>query len=289
MSDPTDPTEPTDMSDMGDSTASAQDDAVRAALAEAGGPVEVPADVAARLEETLAELVAERPVVPLPATSSDHTGVVLPMDAAARKRRTRVRVLLGAAAAVLVAGLAGGVLTEQSADDLAAADQIAAADPARSEAAGQADVGADAAGGLAEAPEALRDDAADAERYAAEELDGALEEQSVDDTTARALARKASDGPVREIRADQLRADLTALQHASVPADADYAAATLLAPEDFVCEEADFGAGFLVGVTYEGRPAVVAFREPVGSTQAAEVLACGTADVLHSTTLPVAS
>ncbi|TWG92671.1 hypothetical protein L615_000700000780 [Nocardioides sp. J9] len=95
-------------------------------------------------------------------------------------------------------------------------------------------------------------------------------------------------GALRQVRPDRLREDLVAIQHLALPtrAAADYSNAVLTAPADFMCEPADFGAGYLVGVTYDGGSAVVAFREPMGSNQVAEVLACGTGDVLHSTILP---
>jgi hypothetical protein len=96
-----------------------------------------------------------------------------------------------------------------------------------------------------------------------------------------------TDEPLREVRPDRLRDDLVALQRATLPhpATADYTRTTLTAPANFMCEDADYGSGYLVGVEYAATPALVAFREPVGTSQVADVLACGTGDVLHSTTL----
>lgn len=256
----------------------AREEAVRRTLAEAGGPETTPAEVVARLDGTLEDLVAERstPSVSHP----ESAGIVVPMDAAARRRRLRVRTLLGAAAAVVAVGVGAGVIQGQPGNDDAAmsADAGAAADeaPARDQ----------TASGLSEQP---ADSPASAEvAPSAGDLD--TTQDSINGATskyARELRRVVTDGPVREVRTDHLREDLVALQHVSVPklSAADYTTGTLSAPADFMCEPADFGAGYLIGVTYGGKPAVVAFRKPVGDNQEAEVLACGTGDVLHSTIL----
>lgn len=262
----------------------AREAAVRRALADAAGPEPVPAEVTAQLEETLAGLVAERAtgadLVP-DLSHPENPGVVVPLDAAARRRRMRVRALLGAAAAVVAVGVGVGAINgagDGGSDAVTAADEMAADDPARSAADG------DAGGGAA----ALEDGS---QSYSADDAPESVEDQAAaPEDRAESLVeprRVVTDEPVREVRADRLREDLVALQHVSLPrpSDADYSGSTLSAPADFVCEPARFGSGHLVGITYDGKPAVVAFREPVGSTQAAEVLACGTGDVLHSTTL----
>ena len=51
------------------------------------------------------------------------------------------------------------------------------------------------------------------------------------------------------------------------------------------CAPADWGAGTAVVVTYDGEPAVLVFRPPTGTTQVVDLLQCGTADVLRSTTV----
>lgn len=240
----------------------AREEAVRRALAEAGGPEPLPPTVAGRLDDTLAGLVAERASLSHP----EHTGVVVPLDAAARRRRLRVRALLGAAAAVVAVALAAGYLSDDREPDVAATRTSDEA-PARS-----ADA-AEEGGGVQDKSGSL------SASTAAPEAAGPATPRRVE-----------TEEPVRDVRPDHLREDLVALQHATLPhpATADYGAATLTAPADFLCEPADFGAGYLVGVRYDGQPAVVAFREPVGASQAAEVLTCGTGDVLHSLTLPAA-
>ena len=58
------------------------------------------------------------------------------------------------------------------------------------------------------------------------------------------------------------------------------------APQGFACKSAAWGRGVLVAVRYDGAPAFVAFRMPMGETQVVDVLQCGTGDTLRSTTLP---
>ena len=58
------------------------------------------------------------------------------------------------------------------------------------------------------------------------------------------------------------------------------------APEGFACEAAAWGPGILVGVRYDGDPAFVAFREPIGDVQVVDVLQCGTGDLLRRPRFP---
>lgn len=265
----TDSTEPNDSDEIDAPLTPAQDAAVRRALVDAGGPEPMPEAIADRLDAVITGLAAGRS--PLPEISHPEDHRVLPLDPAARRRRVRARFML-AAAAVVVAGAVGfGVVNDGSSDDLSAADQMAEGDPARSD-----------AGGALEDSAADRDDSATFDEESAEQPPAAAPDLVVEPR------RIVVDQPLREVRATNLREDLVALQHSTLPnpAAADYSGATLTAPGSFMCEPAGFGAGYLVGIEYDGKPAIAAFREPVGETQAAEVLACGTGDVLHSTTLP---
>ncbi|WP_418061506.1 hypothetical protein [Pimelobacter simplex] len=260
----------------------AQEAAVRRALAEAGGPEPMPDEVADRLDAVIAGLSAERTGSALPpgGVPENHpeAPAVIPLDPAARRRRTRARVLLGAAAAVAVVAVGIGIANDHGvgADDSAAtADQLSEKDPARSaEGAGSAD-----------SPDAVQDADPSAPAYGS---DGDLGSTSTLEGQAGAAPRRVpTDEPLRTVRVDRLREDLMALQRVTLPpaAAADYTGTTLAVPPDFLCAEASYGPGQLVGVRYDGKPAVVAFRAPVGSTQEAEVLACGTGDVLRSMTL----
>lgn len=261
----TDPNEPLDTDAP---LTPAQDAAVRRALADAGGPEPMPEEVAARLDAAIASLASDRSVVPDISHPEDHR--VLPLDASARHRRVRARYLLAAAAVVVAGAVGAGVVSDRGGSDdaMTAADQMSDDDPARS------GVAADAA----RSEPAPAGGESTAEQEAAPEVPSGL---AVDPR------RIVTDAPLREVRPDRLREDLVALQHVTLPSATtdDYTEATLTAPKDFMCEPADFGLGYLVGIVYDGKPAIAAFRKPVGQTQEAEVLACGTGDVLHSTTL----
>lgn len=268
MTEPTEPTEPvTDAAETDPPLSPAQEAAVRRALADAGGPEPMPGEIVDRLDTVIAGLAAERSA---PEISHPEDHRVLPLDAAARRRRVRARILLAAAAVVVAGAVGAGIINDRGEDALTAADQTSDDDPARSD-------GADAKSSLDSAGSASEDEA----------TQGAAEPEAAPDIVVEPR-RIVTDEPVREVRAGNLREDLVALQHSTLPhpAAADYSGATLTAPSSFMCEPAIFGNGYLVGILYDGKPAIAAFREPVGETQAAEVLACGTGDVLHSTTLP---
>lgn len=270
MTDPTEPDAPADAADAGDAPLDPQvEAAVRRTLAAAGGPEPMPADVTARLDGVIEELVADRSASGATVSHPENPGIVVPLDAAARRRRVRVRVLLGAAAAVVaVAAGAGIVNNDRQGDGSDAATASSDEAPAR-----------DAAGSAAD------DDAlGEAQDFVSGNAEKDASPTDAPEASSATPRRVITEEQLRRVRPDHLREDLVALQHYSLPhpAAADYGRATLTAPADFMCETADFGSGYLVGVLYDGKPAVVAFREPVGSNQAAEVLACGTGDVLHS-------
>ncbi|UMG94194.1 hypothetical protein [Nocardioides sp. TF02-7] len=90
-----------------------------------------------------------------------------------------------------------------------------------------------------------------------------------------------------DLQPDGLAARLARLQAVALPESevADYDHTTVTAPAGFRCAPADWGPGVLVAVRYDGRPALVAFREPMGRSQVVEVLQCGTGEVLRSVTI----
>jgi hypothetical protein len=127
------------------------EEAVRRLLAQAAGPVPVPADVRERLDQTLAELVAargeERARPPADAAAvpvEPETGATVASLAAARRRR-RWPALAAAAAAVLVAGYGLTVVVQNRAGDAdsAATDSGGADTESRADA---GDTGGSAAG-----------------------------------------------------------------------------------------------------------------------------------------------
>lgn len=209
----------------------------------------LPPEVADRLDATLADLVAER-TVPSP---EEPLAAVVPLPS--RRRRVFAAVFI-AAAAVVVAGIGVPLLH----DDTTTTQQTASSDPPVSRAP------SDGVAASVPQPDTNGLDKAEAGTAAM----GAQSHRALD---YAALGRHT------------LRGDLLRLRR-QVPPDATYRSRTVHARAGFTCTPAAFGRGYLVGTRYAGAPAVVAFRAPVGSTQVAEVLQCGTATVLRSITLP---
>ncbi|PWN02547.1 hypothetical protein DJ010_12525 [Nocardioides silvaticus] len=227
----------------------AEEEQVRALLADARANGPMPADVVARLESSLAGLAAER--VQLDPEPADN---VVPI---ARTRRHRVVALLGAAAAAVVVGLGIGSFVDQG-EDLDAGDS-----------------------GAVSSDFDRRDTEAEDAGVAASEA--APEAEA---TPSEELARP--DRPY-VVRSDHLGVDLVRVQRLVLPSPvgAMYSHYAEYLPSGFRCKVAAWGKGVLVGVQYDGDPALVVFREPMGDAQVVEVLQCGTSDVLRSTTLPV--
>lgn len=307
-SQPNDPNEPTDATDP--VLEPEREDAVRALIAESAAGETMPPDVQQRLESTLDDLAAARrdgdpgidpsddPAHGLaanPAALMPTPGATPPvLDLAARRRRRVVRGLLVAAAAVVVVGI-GVQFAEDPGNDMLGA--TAESDPQRGEDAAAGDAAAGAA-----APDEFSSEARGTQRDGdgtesgdaagsgeAGGLSGAddtgIEEQDADFEGAERIV---VDEPLPRIRARHLRDDLIDLQAAVLPAPAaaDYDRTALRAPKGFTCARMRPGRGVLVGVRYDGAPALVAYRAPLGATQVAEVLQCGTNDVLRSVTIP---
>ena len=209
----------------------------------------LPPEVAERLDRVLAGLSPEQEV---------PTGAPV-SDLAAHRRRRNVAVLLAGAAAVIVAGFGIGQVIDVG------------------------DQGGDSAGGSAAEP-ANRDQA---------------EGQSLDDGSAagsNAAPDQSLTGPVPslsplDLSSAHLRRDLAEQlpQASGEPAGVE---AQESSPEAFAaygCAPTSpeaYGPGSLFPALYDGQPAVLALRPPVGATREADVLACGTAVPLGSATLP---
>ncbi|WP_183097839.1 hypothetical protein [Nocardioides pelophilus] len=229
---------------------------IRALLAGARATGPLPAAVAARLDETVVGLAAERATAEPVAADATVVPIV-------RTRRHRVVAVLGAAAAVAVFGLAVGTFFDGGQDDGAAGDS------ANSGAVDRGDV-------------ALEDaDEGEFEQAGPTDDDGTL---------SRTEGSVEPNDIIGEftVRSRHLVRDLSLLQEAVLPDPnaADYDLVSITAPEGFSCRTAAWGSGVLVGVQYDDAPAFVAFRDPMGTSQVVEVLQCGTGDVLRSTTLP---
>lgn len=230
-------------------------EAVRRLLAEARHDGPPPAAVVARLDETLASLVADRGSAPLdgaPTASSERTAPVV--DLASRRRRLAGVALL-AAASVVVAGVAlGQILPRGSGDDgsSAGSDSSLADTPAEAGAGSEPeDSGADSA---ELAPESLRSSPGTpfAGYPALSATDPALERQLVDLR------------PVAVARSQDLDS-VEALGSCALPR---------------------LGPGRRLLAQVDGELGVVVFRRPAGGTQQAELYVCGAPTPVRTLTLP---
>lgn len=231
----------------------ADEERISALLADARATEPMPADVVTRLGQTLAGLAEER--VAIDPVRADN---VVPI---ARTRRHRVVAVLGAAAAVVVFGLAVGSFFDQSGDD-----------------AGSADAGAESAD--SDFQRGSVDDQADA---SGDDFEEAAPQSTSREGNGVIVADRAY-----VVRSRHLSRDLARIQGRVLrdPNAAPYSQFLVHAPEGFACRTAAWGEGILVGVRYDGDPAFVAFRAPMGDAQVVDVLQCGTGDLLRTTTLP---
>lgn len=225
---------------------------IRALLSDARATGSMPAHVAARLDDAIVGLAAERER----ALDSGYQGNVTPL---VRTKRHRAAAVLGAAAAVTVLGLGIGTFFDGSDDG--------------GDGAMPADTGVDRGTAPAEDGDS---ELSDAKRTEGDVLTEAEPELVIGSAPFRVHAR-------------QLGRDLAQLRAQVLPDPraADYAAAPTYAPEGFTCRSTATERTVLVGVRYDGAPAYAAFQEPMGDSQVVEVLQCGTGDVLRSTTLPL--
>lgn len=216
-------------------------------LADARAAEPIPDEVAARLDRVLAGMAGEQVAGP-------EQEVAAVTDLAERRRR-RVRTLLVAAAAVVVAGVGIGQFVEPQSGDVDASSSD------------------DAGSTLAEA-------------------EGGAPQSGVDGVPLEQDALAALGAPPR-ITADSFAADIRRLQDR--PGVRSYAASDELVNgsdltakrTDFSCGPAGYGAGKLIAVRYNGRPAVLAYRPAAGETQVVELLQCGSGEVVRSSTIPL--
>lgn len=207
-------------------------------LAAAGGPVEVPDDVASRLDAVLADLVAERADNPAPVT-----------ELASRRRRWPR--LLVAAAAVAVLGLGAGELLGDAEGD---ADRTVATSDSGLEAVPEP---SPSPGELLAAQKSTSDDAA------------APSPEAARDTAGTAPA------PVPRLRRDSLDADLERIAAlaalGTVTDQRDRAARKCVRPRLTSGDE-------VLVVRLDGDPAVLVMRAPEGGRRTAALYTCDDAE-----------
>lgn len=269
-----------------------QEARLRRLLARSRHDERVPDDVAEHLDGVLARLEAGDPELTGPRARKAEVYAL-----AARRRRTAA-TMLAAAAAVAVVGVGLGQVVGSSAgeDSLMAESDTAAGDDSgdSAESADRSEGRAsgedlDATGG-GEATAEL-DDGTDEELAAGAELlmDGATSEFSALEDLVVLRGRLA------DVREERFTRAATRIQRLVIGRDAK------VAPQDTTslrraaprvqrawqgCAPADWGPGTPVAVLYERSPAVLVFRPATGDAQVADLVQCGTGEILRSVTLP---
>jgi len=227
-----------------------QQDAVRRLLAEARHAGLTPPEVVARLDETLASLVAERRDAPA-------TPVAPVVDLGARRRRLAGVGLL-AAAAVVVAGVAigQGLPRMQGSSDAGSAAGDSATSEREFGAAEDSDGSAAGSGNLAESPQ---------------------EPQGKESFLTPGLAGL----PSLLTFDDDLDDDLAALR-ATRSSDSSTAESTRRA----TCDLRGIGPGRRVAAQIDGSLGLVVFRRTDGASQQVDLYVCGDPQAVRTLTLP---
>ncbi|MDX6373083.1 MAG: hypothetical protein QOD98_2071 [Nocardioidaceae bacterium] len=226
-----------------------QESEVRRLLAEARHDEPVPTDVADRLDTVLAGLSRDEP---------GAAGLAPVIDLAARRRRRNAAALLAGAAAVIVAGFAIGQVIDPTSSS--------------NDTAGSSADTADRAGGAGEKAQA-----------SSPSLDGS----SVNPPATAPLPlnpqvlRLTSKHLARDLN-DQLMSYSAASSDAvRGPTGTTFSAVGCTQP----APSNKFGLGDFFPALYDHTPAVLALRAPADGRQRADVLDCGTADLLATVTI----
>lgn len=235
--------------------------AVRRLLAQARHDEPIPPDVAARLDDSLAALSAERAADPGPQPP--------PTDLGGRRRR-RAAVLLAAAAVLVVGGFTvGHLLGGQTSGTTASSSPDSSIGGS---------VGSPGAASRVQGGRGLPDN----------ETDAAPSDTGYSPADLDALTRL---GEIPTVSQDQVTRDVTALL-TRLSADPGTGTSRRLSPagarrlaERRDCRPARLGAGLALPVTYAGTPAVLVLRPRTGETRVADLLQCGTGTLLRSVTL----
>lgn len=243
----------------GSSDLTPEQEAVRRLLADARHEGPTPPEVVARLDETLASLVAERGGAPLERDPSDERAPVVDLGAR-RRRMAGIGVL--AAAAVVVAGVAIGQGLPRGADDSGAGSEATSSQADRELAGGEAPAEGGDSGATDEDPGAP-----------ASEL-------------APEAKRSFADAPrLSSADDDFLDQQLLALRPSAASRSRSMDEGEAAALGD--CLMAGIGPGRRAYATLDGTPVVVVYERPTGDAQHVSVFACGVGDPpVHETVLP---
>lgn len=258
---------PPDRDRPADELSPAEEERVRRLLVEARAEEPMPAEVAERMDATLADLARDRDDLHAGVPESERPAG--PVSALSSRRRRVVGGLVAAAVVIVVGvGIGQVVVGTDQTQDTATSN------------------GADRSGATVD------DDAMSAEGGAGSQEDRAESPSAADVPApiAPSVRIRRVDRPVPVVRPERLHDDAIRLRRDLVPAGgrraATYQRTVVMSPNGFKCSGHGWGAGAFVGVEYDGRLAMLAYREPTGKQQFAEVLQCGTGDLLRSTSIP---
>lgn len=244
---------------------------LRRLLAEARHDDPMPDDVASRLDRVLAQLAA--------GDSELDPEIVVAL--ASRRRRVASTLLVAAAAVVAIGVGLGQVIPIGDNSDANPSADSADVSPLRAES--------------GDAPESPVDGLRAYAAAAAPAPRGRVAEvRSLHFTTDVSLVglrygleRSAN---LSEVNGDVVQPSPTSPQSsydsAGGAAESDDNGADLTsAKSSYVCAPAVWGRGRKVAALYDGEPAVLVFRKPMGDSQVVDLLQCGTGDILRSVTL----
>lgn len=267
-----------------------QEARLRRLLARSRHDERVPDDVAEHLDGVLARLEAGDPDLTGPRARKAEVYAL-----AARRRRTAA-TMLAAAAAVAVVGVglgqvvgnAGGGDSMMAEADTAATDESAeSADRTEGRASGE---DLDTTGGEQPTDELSTDDLGELAAGAELSTDGAY---SQFDAALEDLV--VLRGRLADVREERFTRAAARIQRQVIGRDArtktsDTSSMRRSAPRVQRawqgCAPADWGPGTPVAVLYERSPAVLVFRPATGEAQVADLVQCGTGEILRSVTLP---
>lgn len=266
-----------------------QEARLRRLLARSRHDERVPDDVAEHLDGVLARLEAGDPDLTGPRARKAEVYAL-----AARRRRTAATMLAAAAAVVgvglgQVVGNAGGGGDSMMAEaDTAATDESAeSADRTEGRASGE---DLDTTGGEELTDELPTDDLGELAAGAELSADGAY---SQFDAALEDLV--VLRGRLADVREERFTRAAARIQRQVIGRDArtktsDTSSMRRSAPRVQRawqgCAPADWGPGTPVAVLYERSPAVLVFRPATGEAQVADLVQCGTGEILRSVTLP---
>lgn len=265
----------------------AQERAVRDLLADARHDEAMPADVAGRLDATLADLVAARETTGDPTSSAASS--VTPL--AARRRRRRVAGALVAAAAVVVGGVALGQVVPDS--------------PFPTAGGGDAGSAADESFPLEGAPGSTRSQLRDRDRERAtmDSLEGKDDKDGKDAESPAELRENSRESAplmlsyaVLEIDPDHFTRDVRRAVEQTRP---DVLLGETYDPQTGAlggalsgahggrpaCRVGEVGHGRRVHVRYDGEPALLVLRRADGLLRRVDLYACGASEPLRTTYL----